>query len=324
MASLPQAKPADDPLKEIHKKLHADMRRRLNELVSIETMQLHNQTSALGQSTYAPISEVSQHPLLPVRQPETRLAPNRSAPTPSQIGHRASTSNDLGDADAATVASTALIPQTLTQRNLRIHWCVDDDSHDTEVVDMKVEENAQRDDKVIEFMTILYRKARGLRRWFSLTSCTGMRLVKFRRIQAQTKLVTRVGFGIPETNDERYEYLTFGMPAEHLILVLEAQLRHYLHRSCASHANFLTLALPKCNRELEAHVGTLGYGLEAERGWALWKFTVAFIAGQAGPVAFAIWWLHRHTGDIQNALTPEMTVLALLAIFIILPDVKVK
>jgi hypothetical protein len=77
----------------------------------------------------------------------------------------------------------------------------------------------------------------------------------------------------------------------------------------------------KLNGRLEKKYGVLGYGMHALPGWAVWKLMVALFVSQIGPSVFCIRWLFGHSGDLQNAFSLSMYLLALLNIVVVVPDI---
>ena len=85
--------------------------------------------------------------------------------------------------------------------------------------------------------------------------------------------------------------------------------------------DILTRIPKKTNGRLKKEYGALGYGMHAIPGWAVWKLMVALFLSQLGPSVFLIKWLYGHPGDLQNAFSLSMYLIALLNLVVIIPDV---
>lgn len=85
--------------------------------------------------------------------------------------------------------------------------------------------------------------------------------------------------------------------------------------------DIITRIPKKINGRLEQEYGALGYGMHAVPGWAVWKLMAALVLSQVGPLVFLIKWLCGHKGDLQNAFTLSMYLIALLNLIVVVPDV---
>jgi len=79
----------------------------------------------------------------------------------------------------------------------------------------------------------------------------------------------------------------------------------------------------KITGKLESKAKTFGYGIHAVHGWCWYKFVVAIVMSQVPALSFAAYWLY-HKGDLQNAFTPAVYLLALLGVGVALPDYYIK
>lgn len=59
-----------------------------------------------------------------------------------------------------------------------------------------------------------------------------------------------------------------------------------------------------------------GHGLQAVARPAAFKVITMLLVWQSGSVAFLIYWLHVHPGDLQNAFTVLTTTLAGFVIYL--------
>lgn len=85
--------------------------------------------------------------------------------------------------------------------------------------------------------------------------------------------------------------------------------------------DIITRIPKKTNGRLKREYGALGYGMHAVPGWAVWKLMVVLVVSQAGPAVFMIKWLCGHAGDLQNAFSLSMYLIALLNLVVVVPDV---
>lgn len=91
---------------------------------------------------------------------------------------------------------------------------------------------------------------------------------------------------------------------------------------CAQDIEDIISRIPKkINGRLVKGYGVLGYGMHALPGWAFWKLMVAFFLTQIGPSIFFIKWLCGHSGDLQNAFSLSLYLLALLNLLVLVPDI---
>jgi hypothetical protein len=121
----------------------------------------------------------------------------------------------------------------------------------------------------------------------------------------------------PHTNTE-YEYQSFE-PLQHFKLFLEAEIRHHIANLhfCRKRTTSKSLQhLPKkVPHKLGPTPGIEGYGMHTIANVALWRVMIVIFFSQIESVAFAVWWLISHPGDLQNAFVPATMSLGLLAIF---------
>lgn len=114
-------------------------------------------------------------------------------------------------------------------------------------------------------------------------------------------------------------------PREQFIKTLEQSLVHGFHdpRGCTAQdmEDIITRIPKKTNGRLKKEYGTLGYGMHAVPGWAVWKLMVALLLTQLGPSVFVIKWLCGHPGDLQNAFSLSMYLIGLLNLVVVIPDV---
>ena len=84
--------------------------------------------------------------------------------------------------------------------------------------------------------------------------------------------------------------------------------------------NLLACTPKKIDGKLEDEIETTGYGMHAVPGLSVEKLLVGIGLSVIGPLIFAIYWLCKHPGDLQNAAVPAMLVAAFFAVMT-LPDV---
>ena len=63
-----------------------------------------------------------------------------------------------------------------------------------------------------------------------------------------------------------------------------------------------------------------GYGIYARQGLTLYKILIFVLASQVWPLAFAIWWLWHHPGDLQNAFSLSYYSIGLVTVLVAIPD----
>lgn len=67
-----------------------------------------------------------------------------------------------------------------TPKESYVHWCVDSTRYETALNHIPVISKETKDKKLIEELRKKYRKTRGLRYWFSLTTCCKIKLIEVR------------------------------------------------------------------------------------------------------------------------------------------------
>ena len=132
---------------------------------------------------------------------------------------------------------------------------------------------------------------------------------------------------LPKHN-EQHEYTYVPSPnldEEHHICIAEQALIHYYHghETCQSATNhFDRSILPGVPHRVNgAQIGPKGYGIWARQGWTIPKMAAFVLITQGWAIAFVVFWLCYHPGDIQNAFTPALYSLGLVTIFVAVPDI---
>lgn len=67
-----------------------------------------------------------------------------------------------------------------------------------------------------------------------------------------------------------------------------------------------------------------GYGMRALTRLAVYKIIAMFVVWQSGSIAFLIYWLSVHKGDLQDAFAPITTTMAGFVIYLAILDRFVK
>jgi hypothetical protein len=116
--------------------------------------------------------------------------------------------------------------------------------------------------------------------------------------------------------DYAYDYWD---PKGDFIRFVEKTISHHLQASSTCHGahaqdirRLLQQIPKKVNGTLERRYRARGYGLRAITGVAFWRVLVALLVSQLPCWVFAILWLVRHPGDLQNAFMPAVYVAAIL------------
>ncbi|KAL8824288.1 MAG: hypothetical protein Q9170_008205 [Blastenia crenularia] len=107
------------------------------------------------------------------------------------------------------------------------------------------------------------------------------------------------------------------------VSLAEQALIHYYHgyEKCFATDRFDNLLLGIPHRINGAEIRFKGYGIWAKQGWTLPKLAGFVLITQGWAMLFVIYWLCRHPGDIQNAFVPALYSLALVTVFVAIPDV---
>ncbi|KAF8536519.1 hypothetical protein BDD12DRAFT_890047 [Trichophaea hybrida] len=241
----------------------------------------------------------------------------------------------LSNRQYTTAGNTASASNAQSGQNLvnvsekYVHWCVDSSSRDTKLHHVCVESPilpAVRGNGFIAELNSSYKRLRGWRWTFSFQVCIKAKIVKFiRPICNYDDLVGCLDDEVTISDissDQNYHIEALEPKSFHFKRV-EVTLAHQLH--CGSHCNRATIEelishLPKkATGKLERHT-TYGYGLYAQQGLALYKIFMAHGVTQAPLWGFAVYWVIRHHGDLQNAFQPALYMLALLTAVIGVAD----
>ncbi len=138
------------------------------------------------------------------------------------------------------------------------------------------------------------------------------------------------GRPLPDNQESRYKYIVSPAGLDEQIHIERAQaaLIEYFHGHwhCETAANVEKLVLSVPHRvtgtRLESEANAVGFGIHAQQGFNLCKAVTLLAITQAGPIAFAAWYLisfNRY--DLQNALMPAMYILALVGLLVAVPDI---
>lgn len=274
----------------------------------------------------------------------------------SPMNQRNTKSGSSGNSDAnscrhlpssGNVAINILGPPSAVEKY--VHWCVD--SSKTYLHDICVESKigAKKGRSFIEELLISYKSLRGVRWWFSLTHCAEVKLVKvspgkrtsvrgaftdssfkFFRIVENKEIVKC----LPEKLDvarllqeKDYDFEVQLPDSDIHIKWVEASVVHYLrhHRQVNDSAiENLLVGIPKrVNKTMGPEAKLTGYGMHAQQGWSLIKFTIALAIAQFFGLAFFVYWLFHHPGDLQNAAIPNFMILAFMGAAIVIPDIYI-
>lgn len=86
----------------------------------------------------------------------------------------------------------------------------------------------------------------------------------------------------------------------------------------------LLAGIPKrVNSKMGSKAKLIGYGMHAQQGWSLIKFIIALAIAECFGLAFFVYWLLHHPGDLQNASVPNFMILAIMGVAIIVPDIYI-
>ncbi|KAI9782683.1 MAG: hypothetical protein M1839_004670 [Geoglossum umbratile] len=202
-----------------------------------------------------------------------------------------------------------------------VHWCVDRNRYETQLVHIPVP--SLNDQNFIKKLKSAYYATHSFRRWFSLTSCYGVKFVMFQLIQPEKDLVACGKEELPDPYSEEYVYKYFN-PREQFVKTLEKTLMHYFHNNhkcSADDAQHILERIPKkANGKLKTCYAADGYGMHAVPGWAVWKVLAVFTISQILPLAYAIRWLCGHPGDLQNAFVLSMYLVGVFNILLVFPS----
>ncbi|KAI9867950.1 MAG: hypothetical protein M1813_007772 [Trichoglossum hirsutum] len=201
-----------------------------------------------------------------------------------------------------------------------VHWCVDRNSYETQLIHIPIP--SLNDPNFIKKLRSAYNATHSFRRWFSLTSCYGVKFVMFQLIQPEKDLVACGKEELPDPFSKEYMYKYFD-PREQFVKTLEKTLIHHFHnRGCsADDAQHILERIPKkANGKLKTCYAADGYGMLAVPGWAVWKVIAVFAVSQICPLAYAIRWLCGHPGDLQNAFVLSMYLVGVFNILLVFPD----
>ncbi|KAF7511949.1 hypothetical protein GJ744_003182 [Endocarpon pusillum] len=271
------------------------------------------------------ISASGNTPILPTHQPlsSTRdaAAPNSSnqssgnRSTPAGFSSSASLSSP-----SATVSRKPSSGHTNSQHAMDtyLHWCIDPTRIGTKLVEFNLQNI--RDSELVPTLLKAYRTVRGLSGWISLTTCSGARLVKFKRMAPDNDIIACVARSIPchKTNDN-YSY-DYQDPEAEFIRFVEELIAYRVQNPCCNLPMVLNVLPKKIRGKLEKDFGVEGYGLRAVSTWSLWKGFLAFLILSIPPCIFAIRWLIGHEGDLQNSFMLEVLLMGALNIFVIKLD----
>lgn len=99
---------------------------------------------------------------------------------------------------------------------------------------------------------------------------------------------------------------------------------HYFDSpECAGTATYCLDLLPKrVVGRLERGARAEGWGLQPGEGMSLWRLLVLLLAVWISSMVFAVWWLVGR-GDLQGAFVPAGYVVALVAVGVVLPEMRV-
>ncbi|MCJ1264270.1 hypothetical protein MMC22_004141 [Lobaria immixta] len=222
------------------------------------------------------------------------------------------------------------IPGSSSEVEKYVHWCVDSSKthlHDI-CVESKVEAKGGR--AFITELLTSYKKLHGIRWWFSLTHCAEVKLVKFFRIVDNMEIVSCLPEKIDITRllqEKDYDFEVQFPDNDIHIRWVEESVVHYLRHHGQindSAIESLLAGIPKrVNSKIDSKAKLNGYGMHAQQGWSLIKFTVALAISQFFGLAFFAYWLFHHPGDLQNAAVPYFMILAFIGAAIIVPDIYI-
>ena len=117
---------------------------------------------------------------------------------------------------------------------------------------------------------------------------------------------------LPDRQNQNYEY---GFPyGEHIPPVPVRTLAKCFHEP--SRAGTCGAALISFPKKLSEEVDNISWGLHACEWLSFSKVMSMIFLGLAPTLIFALYWLHLHNGDIQNALTPSFLFFAFVAIYV--------
>ena len=109
---------------------------------------------------------------------------------------------------------------------------------------------------------------------------------------------------------------------DHVCLAEQALTQYYHgYHKCYDTDRFSRLLLGIPHRVNGARLGFKGYGIWARQGWTLPRLAAFALTTQGWTMAFLVYWLWFHPGDLQNAFTPALYSLGFVTIFVAVPDV---
>lgn len=91
--------------------------------------------------------------------------------------------------------------------------------------------------------------------------------------------------------------------------------------SCTGNTSMTLDVLPKKTNGKIGPDDEYGWGLRACEALSFFRILILFLIIQAGPIAFFIYWLRKHPGDLQNASVPLFLAFALMGTFIVFPTI---
>lgn len=96
-------------------------------------------------------------------------------------------------------------------------------------------------------------------------------------------------------------------------------MEYFNNPTCAGTSATTLLTFPKKLNGQLGHNEKHGWGLRACKHLSFFRTSILSMVILAGPIAFFVYWLLGHPGDLQNASVPMFLAFAAIGTFIVLP-----
>ncbi|KAH8149840.1 uncharacterized protein LAJ45_05992 [Morchella importuna] len=166
-----------------------------------------------------------------------------------------------------------------------------------------------------------YRRVRGWWHWCSLSVVVQIRFVRFTQYYLDFVDCHESGV-LPPPDNPDYDY--HPKPPRNPPTLPATELMHYFDSpECAGTATYCLDLLPKrVAGRLERGARAEGWGLQPGEGLSLWRLLLLLLAVWISTMVFAVWWLVGR-GDLQGAFVPAGYVVAVVAVGVVLPEMRV-
>lgn len=167
-----------------------------------------------------------------------------------------------------------------------------------------------------------YRRARGWRQWVSLSAVVQIKFVRFTQYYLNFVDCHESGVLPPATNPD-YDYRP--KPPHDPPTFPTTEFMHYFDSpACAGTATYCLDLMPKrVSGRLERGARAEGWGLQPTEGLSFWKLVALLLLVWLATLLFAVWWMMVHPGDFQNAFVPATYAASVVAVGVVLPELKV-